>query len=86
MTHVIDTQITLQASTDLNVATVNALFTSTFANKFSAGTVSAGIFATADSKTFIAVDADGSGIFTSGDYLIDITGSVLSGVTVNSFI
>lgn len=86
VTNVIDTQITLQASTDLNVATVNVLFTATFTNKFVSGIVSAGIFTTADSKTFIAIDADASGTFTSGDYLIDVTGSTLSGVTASTFI
>jgi hypothetical protein len=86
VTAVLDIQQTSISSVDLNVTTINTLFSSVLTNKFSAGTVTAGFFSTSDEKTFVAIDGDGSGTFTSGDYLINVTGSIISGVTTSTFI
>ena len=53
---------------------------------FTGTSVDAVIFTTTDNKTFIAVDADGTGTFNSVDYLIEITGSTVTSITSTTFI
>ncbi len=78
-------------STDMSITTLNALLNSSSgvsAVKFSGSLtlVSATAFTTTDNKSFIAIDADRSGAFSSIDYLIEITGSTLTSLSSATFI
>lgn len=53
--------------------------------QFQSSNLNVAILNTTDSKTFFAIDIDGDAAFTSGDMLIDVTGSALTSVTANSF-
>lgn len=57
----------------------------TATNKFINSKLNVAILNTTDSKTFFVIDIDGSGIFTTSDMLIDVTGSTLTSVTTDSF-
>jgi Ca2+-binding RTX toxin-like protein len=74
-------------STDMNVTALNTLFYSLSGNvtKFSTSDTVAIVFMTTDSQSFVAIDADRSGTFTSIDYLIEVTGSTLTNVTTATF-
>lgn len=54
-------------------------------SQFESSKLNVAIFNTTDSKTFFAIDIDGDAAFTLGDMLIDVTGSVLTSVTADTF-
>ncbi|MEI7796023.1 MAG: bluetail domain-containing putative surface protein [Methylococcaceae bacterium] len=69
----------------MSVGTLNVVMAG-LTTKFLVSTIKAAILTTADAKTFIAIDSDASGTFTTTDYLIEITGSTLTSVTTATFI
>lgn len=69
------------AASSLNEATLNNLLQS----QFQVSKLNVAILNTSDSKTFFAIDIDGSATFTASDMLIDVTGSTLTSVTDLTF-
>lgn len=71
----------------LTVAALNTLLSETSATKFQSTKLNVAVLTTTDTspETFLAIDIDGDGAFTSGDMLIDMTGSTLTSVTNSTF-
>jgi hypothetical protein len=80
-------QINLAASVDW-VTTLNNLLNSSTGTgtKFAVNSLDVAILAGTDGRNFIAIDADDSGTFTYLDYLIEVTGSTLTGLVAGTFI
>jgi hypothetical protein len=89
---VVASQASNLASSGLTESAINGLLNvtnGTLTNKLSAaaGGLDVAILTTTDTKTYLVVDADDSGTFTTAaDMLIEITGSTLTSVTTASFV
>lgn len=76
------------AESGLTVSALNNFLNTTNGTataKFQSSKLNVAIFNTTDSKTFFAIDIDGSATFTTSDMLIDVTGSTLTSVTADTF-
>ncbi|MDD2864503.1 MAG: type I secretion C-terminal target domain-containing protein, partial [Methylococcales bacterium] len=83
--NIISAQSAGVAASGLTVNALNTLLSGTGATKFQSSKLNVAILNTTDSKTFFAIDIDGDGAFTSGDMLMDVTGSALTSVTASTF-